>query len=338
MLREYGIEPQFIEDRGRVKKVHSSYGQLALKQTKLTHDQLKQYEDKLQYLQYKSPGYSVPIYRTKRGAYFVFGQENEAYYLMPWLQLPIKEDRNNQASYFFKQLGELHTHTVKEEKIRDGEIDKLVNDLTNKWQKRKDELEAFVEKCERNTYMSPFELYFCTYYQEMSHAKGFAMRKLETWKDIIKEKTKYRTVFSHGTPTFQHFLYNEDGQGLFINFERSGHTPPINDLLYFFYRSCKTYPVQNDEWFQWFLAYQKHFPLREEEVILFITYLAYPENLYQVTSQYQQNKRKKSELKHIQLLQRGYWQMKNIEFFLTRIIAFEEEKKEKEQQESPSTS
>ncbi|MFD1736012.1 spore coat protein YsxE [Bacillus salitolerans] len=334
LLREYGIEPQFIEDLGRVKKIHSTDGILALKQAKLPYNEIAHYERKLQFLQYKSYGYSVPVYRTKTGSFFVFDNHYSAYYLMPWLDsYNDEEERNDHAFQLFKQLGELHANSLKEERLKDGEVDELVDWIKDHWQKRRDELELFIEKCEENTYMSPFQLYYCTYFQEMMRAQEFALRKLDDWKEMMDEKKKYRTVFIHGQPSFHHFLYNVEGQGLFVNFERSGYSSPIHDLLYFFYRSCKTYPLHTDDRFQWFQTYRSHFPLQEDEVTLFMAYLAYPENMYRVVKEYQ-SKSSKSELKSLQLLQRSYWQMKNIEYFLTNIVVFEEEKKKKEQQES----
>jgi spore coat protein YsxE len=166
----------------------------------------------------------------------------------------------------------------------------------------------------------------------MMRASDFALRKLEEWKELVSEKKKYRTVFTHGKPSLQHFLYNIEGQGMFINFENSSHLPPIYDLLYFFYRSCKTYPIQTDDRFQWFQTYRKHFPLTEEELTLFIAKLSYPEKLYSVVTNYRTNKKSKNEIKHVQHLQRAYWQMKNIEFFLTNIVMYEQKKKEQESQ------
>jgi spore coat protein YsxE len=334
LLREYGVEPEFVEDLGRVKKIHSNYGMLALKKINLPYNQLSQYENNLQFLHENNYGIGVPIYRTRRGNSFVFDQEYKAYYLMPWLQPHREEERNDHAFYLFKQLGELHANTVKEQKINDGEADAVMENIKGQWQNRMDEMEAFVQKCEENTYMSPFELYFCTYYQDLIRAKEFAAKKLDEWKEMMSNQSTYRTVFTHGKPSLQHFLYNAEGQGVFINFEKSGYSPPINDLLYFFYRSCKSYPFQTDDRFQWFQTYQKHFPLSEDELTMFIAYLAYPENLYGVFYRYKTDKRNKSELKHLQLLQRAFWQMKNIEYFLTSIVMLEEEKKRKEQQES----
>jgi spore coat protein YsxE len=332
LLTEYGIEVDYIEDLGSIKKIHSNHGMLALKKTKLSSVQLRQYGNNLRYLQYKGYGFGVPIYRTKSGSYFVFDQERAAYYLMPWLEANEEEERNDHAFKLFKQLGELHARTVKEEKMTDDSIEFLVGDLTEKWKRRKEELKNFIEQCEDKTYMSPFELFFCTYFQEMIRASDFALRKIDEWKELITEKKKYRTAFIHGKPSFQHFLYNVEGHGMFINFEHGSYLPPIYDLLYFFYRSCKTYPFQTDDRFQWFQTYRKHFPITDEELTLFIAQLSYPEKMYNVITSYRTNRQSKNEIKHVQSLQRAYWQMKNIEFFLTNIVMSEQRKKEQESQ------
>jgi spore coat protein YsxE len=332
LLKEYGIEADYIEDLGTIKKIHSNHGTLALKKTKLPINQLPQYENNLKFLQYKGHGMGAPIYRTKAGSYFVYDQDHSAYYLMPWLVANEDEERNDHAFKLFKQLGELHAKTVKDEKITAEQIDSLVQHEKEKWKKRKTELENFIEKCENQSYMSPFELYFCTYYREMMGSSDFALRKLDEWQELMNEKSNYRMVFTHGKPSFQHYLYNVEGNGLFVNFEQANHLPPIYDLLYFYYRSCKTYPFQTDDRFQWFQTYRKQFPLKKEELTLFIAQLAYPENMYRVINTYRKNKSSKMESKHVQLLQRAYWQMKNIEYFLTNIVMYEEKIKQKESQ------
>ncbi|MFZ3588349.1 spore coat protein YsxE [Bacillus sp. DJP31] len=332
LLTEYGIDAEYIEDYGTIKKVHSNQGTLALKKTKLPQTKLAEFEERVRFLQYKSYGFGVPIYRTRTGSVFVFDHEQAAYYLMPWLEENEDLDRNDHAFQLFKSLGELHAKTITEEKITSEEVNGLVQSEKEKWKQRKEELELFVEKCEEQTYMSPFELYFCTYYQEMTRASDFAMRKLDEWQELMSEKDMYRLVLTHGKPSFTHYLYNTTGKGLFINFEQGNHFPPVYDLLYFFYRSCKTYPIQTDDRFQWFQTYQLHCPLNDEEITLFTAQLSYPENMFQVVDRYRRNKQSKSEIKHVQLLQRAYWQMKNIEVFLTSIVMFEEKKKQQESQ------
>ncbi|WP_456278095.1 spore coat protein YsxE [Bacillus sp. AK128] len=335
LLNEYGVEADYVEDLGSIKKIYSQQGTLALKKTKLLPNELKQFERTLKFLHYKGYGMAAPVYTTKAGSYFVFDRQHQAaYYVMPWLSPNAEEERNDHPFKMLKQLGELHVKTVKEEKISEEQISQLVDTEKEKWQKRKAELEKFVEKCEDQAFMSPFELYFCTYYQEMTRASDYALRKLDEWHELMKEKKNYRTVFTHGKPSLQHFLYNVEGNGYFINFERAKRLPPIYDLLYFYFRSCKTYPFQNDDRFQWFQTYRKHFGLREEELTLFMAQLAYPESLYKAVKDYRQSKSKKekTERAHVQLLQRGYWQMKNIEYFLTNIMMYEEQVKQQQQQ------
>jgi spore coat protein YsxE len=332
LLNQYGIEADYVEDLGSIKKIYSKQGTLAMKKTKLSLNSLQQFEDTLKFLHYKGYGMAAPVYKTKSGSYFVFDQDRTAYYVMPWLSANNEEERNDHAFKLFKRLGELHAKTVQEEKVSEEQITNLVNTEKEKWQKRKVELEKYVEKCEERTYMSPFELYFCTYYQEMTRASDYASRKLDEWHELFKEKKSYRNVFTHGKPSFQHYLYNVEGNGYFINFEHAKRHPPIYDLLYFYYRSCKTYPFQNDDRFQWFQSYRKHFPLREDELTLFMAQLAYPESLYRVVKDYRKNQKGKTERIYVQRLQRAYWQMKNIEYFLTNIMMYEQKIKQQQQE------
>jgi spore coat protein YsxE len=333
LLHEYGVEADYVEDLGDIKKIYSKQGTLAIKKAKLSPSDLQQYEQTLKFLHYKGYGMAAPVYKTKAGSYFVFDREGAAYYVMPWLAASHEEERNDHAFKVFKQLGELHAKTVQEEKVSEEEITKLVDTEKEKWIRRKIELEKYIEKCEAQSYMSPFELYFCTYYQEMTRASDYALRKLDEWYELSNEKKTYRNVFTHGKPSFQHYLYNVEGNGYFINFENAKRHPPIYDLLYFYYRSCKTYPFQNDDRFQWFQTYRKQFPLTEEELTLFMAQLAYPESLYKVVRDYRKNKKGKTERVHVQLLQRSYWQMKNIEYFLTNIMMYEEQVKQQQQQQ-----
>ncbi|KAA0549222.1 spore coat protein YsxE [Bacillus sp. BGMRC 2118] len=331
LLNEYGIEAEYIEDLGNIKKVHSNHGVVALKKSKLPYTHMNTFSDSIKFLHYKAYGFGVPIFRTKTGSHYVLDEDHSAYYLMPWLEDYVEEERNDHAFSLFKQLGELHARTAKDEKITSENVTYFTEQLKEKWKTRNDELARYVESCEDKIYMSPFELYFCTFYQDMIRACEFSLRKLDEWQELMEEKKTYRIVFTHGKPSFKHFLYNVEGHGMFINFERSSYLPPIYDLLYFFYRSCNTYPMSTDDRFQWFQTYRSHFPLKEEELTLFITQLSYPEKLYNVVTQYRTNPKSKTEIKHVQALQRAYWQMKNIEYFLTSVVMYEEQKKQQEE-------
>lgn len=72
--------------------------------------------------------------------------------------------------------------------------------------------------------------------------------------------------------------------------------------------------------------------MKEEEMMLFVSYLAYPTQLLQTLETYHEKKYdQQTEYQYIRQLQKNYWQLKNIEYMVMKIEEIESQKKAAEQ-------
>lgn len=336
ILKNYLIEPYFVEDYGRIQKIYSNKGTFALK--KIAPTAGTDFIRHVHQLYQKGFNRIVPIYPTMDGRYAVLN-DKDLYYLMPWMPNEIKEDRQHRNQQLIRELARLHTLSAKEIPINKEERTEHYEKTIQQLEKHLEFLDGFVDECEKKTYMSPFELLYCIYYNEISQALKFSKTKFEEWYENTKENEKARMVITHGKLSSEHFLYDENGYGYFINFENAQFGSPIHDLLPFLSRALNTNPKRNDEAVDWIYHYHKYFPFKQDEKLLFYSYLAYPIPIIQVAETYYRKQQSKNELKFVRQLQRKYWHLKNNEYVVMRMVemdAQQQQAKEGAQQQQSS--
>jgi spore coat protein YsxE len=326
ILNHYQIEPFFVEDFGRVQKVYSRKGNFALK--KIDPQNGTDFIRHVHFLYQKGYNRIVPIYPTVDGRYAVL-HEKDLYYIMPWLPNEVTETRSERHRQLFRELARLHTLSAKEIPVKKEERTEHYEKTISQYEKNQEFLDGFVGECEKKTYMSPFELLFCLYFNEIGLALRFSKSKFEEWYENTKEQEKARAVIIHGKISSEHFLYDERGYGYFTNFEQAGFGSPIHDMLPFLSRTLNTRPKRNDECIEWVQHYHKYFPFKTDEKLLFLSYLAYPISLIQVVEKYYHKEpHKRNELQFLRQLLRGYWHHKNTEYVAMRLADQDPETKE----------
>jgi spore coat protein YsxE len=321
ILKNYQVEPYFIEDFGKILKIFSNKGTFALK--KIIPTRGTDFIRHVHLLYQKGYNRIVPIYPTIDGRYGVL-HEKDLYYLMPWLPNEVKENRNERHQQLFRELARLHTLSAKEIPVKKEERTDHYEKTIQQFEKNQEFLTGFIDECEKKVYMSPFELLFCLYFNEIGQALRFSKKKLEEWYENTKEQEKARMVINHGKISSEHFLYDEKGYGYFSNFEEAGYGSPIHDLLPFLSRTLKTSPKKNDDCVDWVYHYFKYFPFRTDEKLLFFSYLTYPIPIIQVVEKYYRKQNKKNELKFVQQLQHQYWYLKNTEYVAMRMAEMDQ--------------
>jgi spore coat protein YsxE len=322
----YGLKLKFAEKFGRAYKIYTDKGEFALKKIDANRG-----IDFLQYVQllYQKGYYRiVPIYPALDGRYAILAG-NSLFYLMPWLENREREGQSKKHQELFRELARLHTISAKEIDISPQDRKEHFEATVSRWEKEEEDLERFVERSEQSWYMSPFELLFCMIHHEVALAQRYAVGKLREWFELTKEETKARSVIIHGKFSPEHFLYHPSGFGYFANFEQAGMASPIHDLLPYLARTMETYPKRYDECMEWLHIYLKYFPLRREEMLLFLSYLAQPGKVFQTVYAYFSGN-KKNELKFVQELQRHYWHMKNTEYIVMSLNEYESRMRDQE--------
>ena len=327
ILQNYGLSLTFYELFGKVAKVHTDKGVFAVK--RIPANEGMEFIRSLQLLFQKGYHRLVPVFPTLDGRYGVL-HGHHLYYLMPWLTGNEKEGRSQRHQQMFRELARLHTLSAREIPVDQEERKQHFERMKAEWEKQEEFLEQWITRCEQEIYMSPFQLLSSLYYIQISQALQFSKEKLEEWYEASKENKTVRTVIIHGKLSPEHFLYNEDGLGYFSNFERSQTALPIRDLLPFLSRTLKTYPTKHDECLEWIMTYFAYFPLKEDEMSLFLSYLSYPGQILSTLEKYSETDVNKDEKQFVRTLQHDYWQLRNVEYIVMRILENEQAKKEKQ--------
>ncbi|MBT2656837.1 spore coat protein YsxE [Bacillus sp. ISL-18] len=325
ILNHYLIEPYFVEDFGIVQKVYSNKGTFALKKIPPTTG--TDFIRHVHLLYQKGFNRIVPIYPTMDGRYAVL-HENNLYYLMPWMPNLQKENRDQINLELFRELARLHTLSAKEVTVSKEERTEHYETTIQQLEKHQEFLDGFIDECEKKTYMSPFQLLYCLYYNEISQALRFSKGKFEEWYENTKDTEKARMVITHGKLSSEHFLYDDRGYGYFINFENARYGSPIHDLLPYLSRALNTRPKRSDTAIDWVYHYFKYFPYKEDEKLLFNSYLALPVPIMQVVDRYYKKEGRKNEMKFVRKLQEQYWHLKNSEYVVMRMTEIENQRKQ----------
>ena len=335
ILMQYGVKPELLQKySNNVWRVGTKAGNYALK--KIDKSRAYSLFMNIHSLSQRGVGSVVPIYKTQQGYYFV-EDYSDSYYLMPWVEHQEEREVDYKDSLMFKQLANLHRQTVEEKDYELEAITSFYEKTKIDWRQEEDKLAMFVNDCEKRIYMSPFELQVCTYSNEIRNAQRFALQKLETWYEEIKEIKKHRTSTNHGGVSFHHFVKDEGGRGYFLSWERAKKGAPANDLITFYHRYLRTYPMYCDDCIDWYFEYNKAFPLKDHEKALAFAYLAYPRSFIQVLNSFIEDtrlKRKKGDRQYVTRLTQSYWLAKNIEYVAGRMNQIEEQKKAESTQSS----
>ncbi|OCA91273.1 spore coat protein YsxE [Bacillus sp. FJAT-27225] len=317
LLQHYGIEPYFVEDFGNIKKVYSNKGTFALKSID-AHTGID-FIRHVQHLYQRGYNRIVPIYPALDGRYGILSGQR-LYYLMPWLPNEALQAYRERSLQMIRELARLHTLSAKEVKVEKEERADHFEKMTLHYEKNQEFLDGFIEGCEKKIYMSPFELQFCLYYTEITQAVKYSTEKLKEWHEKSKEEEKARMVIVHGKLKPEHFVYNENGYGYFINFERAGYGSPIHDLLPFISKMLRTPPKQNEEAVETATHYFKYFPFKKDEKLLFYSYLAHPLQITRTAEAYFSEGAGRNEFAYSKKLLKEYWHLKNTEYVVMRLV------------------
>lgn len=318
ILQFYDLEPKYIEEFGKVIKVYTDNGVFALKKIEEVNGQRNGLLRVMHTLNDNGFKGMMPLYYTNDGRFLVYEKE-QGFYLMPWLNQSENSDENNRFFTMFTTLGRLHRETKKEIEVEEEELEKEYDSISSKWEEDREMLENFMENCEQKWYMSPFELYFCSYYHQTIRSHEFAVKIFDEWYELMQKKDSTRLVVVHGNLSSQHFLVDKQSNGYFISLERAHEASPIYDLVQFYNRSLFQYPVVRGDRYEWFVEYEKTFPLEKDEKKLMLSYLAYPQHMVSLVKKYRSDERNRSEWRQTSKLQKVSWLMNNLEQFVGRV-------------------
>ncbi|MCD8509341.1 MAG: hypothetical protein LRY73_05290 [Bacillus sp. (in: Bacteria)] len=191
VLFQYDLYPEKIETVGKVKKVYTSNGTYALKETKLSKDETEWLIHVIKRLERIGFHYVVPILPSKYGDY-VLRYGELAYYLMPWYEdhstfrHPVQPEE-----VMVEELAKLHGLTERTQDYSEDVLTESYETLKKRWTYRRLEMEKYADEIEGKTYLSPFQLTFLTHFQRSLQMVDEAERHLTAWYEGAKEKKEF---------------------------------------------------------------------------------------------------------------------------------------------------
>ncbi|MEC2071630.1 spore coat protein YsxE [Alkalihalophilus marmarensis] len=319
ILFYYDLYPDHIEDLGKVKKVTTSRGIFALKETTMNRmeaDEFIHAMRKLSKLNYKQ---AIPIMPTKYGEYTV-ATNTHTYYVMPWYEGVEYMGRESQEEKLATQMAVIHRLTVKTQTFVKEQVDQSFNELQKRWEMKRLELNRFADFVERKNYMSPFELTFITHAHMLDQMAVKASEHLQNWYEACLEKEKYRTVLCHGRISRAHAIFNMENEPTLINFEKASVDTPARDLASFCRQNFRYTMWNEDEVLRWFMRYERHLPLLDEEKELLCGYLMFPEPVVFAVESYINKRSELSELQHVQRLEKRLISLRKVQRLSQKLI------------------
>ncbi|OIJ10585.1 spore coat protein YsxE [Anaerobacillus alkalilacustris] len=319
ILFQYDLYPGKIEQFGKVKKITSPKGTFALKESNMTQEQANWFSHVMRRLEKIDYYQVVPVIPNKYGD-LTITHGNKTFYLQPWFWEEAEVPDEKKEIILFRQLGKLHSLTVKPQEFSKDTIENSYQELLKRWEKRRLEMEYFAELCERKTYMSPFELTFLTHYSRMEQLANTASNYLKEWYDDCLEKQTFRAVLCHGKLDRSHIFYHPNGYGYLFNFEKAVLDTPVRDLAISFRKSFQYTLWKEDQGADWLGTYERYLLLEEEEKKLFASYLIYPELIYNCVDHYNRRDGSITELQYVQILEKRIITMTRVNHFIHNIL------------------
>ncbi|MCK6257938.1 spore coat protein YsxE [Fictibacillus sp. KIGAM418] len=318
VLFQYDLYPEKIEAFGKVKKVISRRGTFALKETSLNEEESNWFTHVVHRLSEIGYHQVVPLYPTKYGDYTV-QHGNKTYYLMPWFAGGERLGQTREE-VMIDEIGKIHYLTLKEQDFSPEVVDHSFQYLMQRWETRQLEMERFAEESERMPYMSPFELTYLSHFHHMMKMAEEAKRRLKDWYDACHAEKRYRSALCHGKLSRNHLLFSHHGEPHLLNFEKAVLDTPVRDLAIFFRKAVHHSNWTREEGGRLLSLYQRHIPLLEEEKSLLVSYMSYPEPIFNSVDLYRHKRERFSQIEFVHRLEKRISAMRHIRDFCDLIL------------------
>lgn len=316
IIDNYEIKPQYLEEISSVLKIYSGQQTFSLKKT--TKARFSKALQSIETLHQKSYRKFVPFYRTVNGQLMV-EHENFVYYLMPWI--PVEHYVGVSFQDVMTEAARLHLHTIKYKKVSENQFLSMYHQVKTEWEKRQHDFRTFLEVCESKLYMSPYELFYCLHYHEISRLEGLAIEQLDKWYSLMEAERDIREALCHGYLSPDHLLKATD-RSYFINFERSFFGSPVYDLAAFFLAAFYENLNYTQEAIGWLQEYEQQLRFFDKERVFLKFHLLQANSVHRSIRAYVSN-HQIEEIEHVKRLQRAIQQMRACDNFINQMIHIE---------------
>ena len=137
-----------------------------------------------------------------------------------------------------------------------------------------------MDNIEQETYMSPADYLIARNISFIYSALNYAKNNIEKWYKMIENKRKIRVVMNHNNLSLDHYIRAD--KPYIISWDKSKIDMPIFDLI-----SLYNNHYLDFEFTELINIYLSKYPLTDEEMLLFLTYISIPNKINKSESMYQ---------------------------------------------------
>lgn len=177
----------------------------------------------------------------------------------------------------------LHNKTTHFKEITEDDYKEIYEDINNNIEHLKSYYEDLITMIETKVYMSPCEYLIARNITKIFETLYFSKKELDSWYDLVKEKTKQRLVVLHNNLELEHFIENK--KKYLISWDKSKIGMPLFDI----YKLYKKHALEF-EFSEILKLYEKNYPLLEEEKKLLFILISIPQKLELKKTEYENTK------------------------------------------------
>lgn len=180
-------------------------------------------------------------------------------------------------------VGLLHNKTTYYKEVDFDDYKKIYEDIKNNIEYLSSYYTDLIITIDTHVYMSPWEYLLARNISKIYAALNFCKGEIESWYQLVKDKTKQRTVVLHNNLDLSHFLKKD--KSYLISWGKSKIGIPIFDLYILYKRHALDYDFS-----EILKSYENNYPLQEDERKLLFILITLPPNLELDKTEYEMTK------------------------------------------------
>lgn len=181
-----------------------------------------------------------------------------------------KEQKMNDL---IKLISLLHSKTTYYKEVDEDEYKKLFEDIKNNCEYLYEYYTDLITIIESKVFMSPSEYLLASNITLIFDSIAYCQNKIEKWYNLVVEKSnKMRVCVIHNNLTLDHYLKNKNDY--LISWGKSKIDIPIFDLYKLYVKNTLDF-----DFIDIFNLYEKEYPLKNDELLLFYVLISMPPKL-----------------------------------------------------------
>ena len=249
-LKENNLESLRFEKRGKVTIIDTNKGKYVYKEKTINNNILA-------YLKSRHFDYLPDIIK------------NDDYNVSRYIEkLDIPDEQK--IIDLIKLTALLHSKTTHYKEVDKNYYEEIYNNIDNNLNYLYSYYTDLITIIESKVFPSPSEQLLSRNISMIYNTISDVKKRLDSWHELIKEKTKERNVILHGNLKLDHFIRNENSY--FISWDKSKIGLPIFDIYKLYQNHASDFDFES-----LLEIYEKNYPLTKDEKELFRILICTPD-------------------------------------------------------------